>query len=230
MRFVRYVSLIDVVTAVMVLFVLVLPERTMLAAWAAKGGQAERYSLALSEARSIDDRKDGQLIAELSRRLGEAGFRDWAVESAARGTVDGAGSPSLWRALLATSVAYVERLDAKPALEYANKAVAACAAAKAVDERVCPSWEEVRMDLYARHLDAGVRSGIDPQKDPSGFRRAGESGLRTIHIGDQKDRGALPSPAPEPAPAAKGGDSAQGSAAPAPAAGSTPAAPAAPQP
>lgn len=237
MRFVRYVSLIDVVTAVMVLFVLVLPARTMLAAPAASGTEAERYRLALSEARAIDDRKDGELISELSRRLGEAGFRDWAVEAAARGVVDGAGSPSQWRALLATSVAYVERLDAKPALEYANRALAACAAAKAIDERVCPSWEEVRMDLYARHLDAGVKSGIDPHKDPAGFRRAGESGLRTIHIGDQKDS-AAPAPAVEkqeaPAGAGSAGSgsagsgSAAGSAATGAAAGS--AAPAAPKP
>lgn len=221
MRFVRYVSLIDVVTAVMVLFVLVLPARTMLAAPAASGTEAERYRLALSEARAIDDRKDGELISELSRRLGEAGFRDWAVEAAARGVVDAADSPSRWRALLATSVAYVERLDAKPALEYANRALAACAAAKAIDERVCPSWEEVRMDLYARHLDAGVKSGIDPHKDPSGFRRAGESGLRTIHIGDQKES-AAPAPAAEtkPAAAAGSGSATAGSAATGEAAGS----------
>lgn len=213
MRFVRYVSLVDVVTAVMVLFVLVLPARTMMAAWAASGTPAERYALALSEARAITDEKDGALISELSRRLGEAGFRDWAVESAARGSEASVGSPSRWRAYLATSVAYVERLDAVPALDYAKKALAACAAAReaASDERACPSWEEVRMDLYTRHLDAGVASGIDAKKRPADFRRAGEAALRTINIRPQPGSklappaGAAPTAAPSPAPAGTAG-------------------------
>jgi hypothetical protein len=200
MRFVRYVSLIDVVTAVMVLFILLLPSRTMLVAWAAAGTEPARYSLAIAEARSIDDRKDGELISELSRRLGEAGFGDWAVEAAARGSVHADGAPSQWRALMATSVAYVERLDAVLALDYARQALAACATARAVDERVCPSWEEVKMDLYARHLDAGVASGIDARKDPAGFRRAGEAALRTIHVGEAKSEVPAPVPAPVAVP------------------------------
>jgi hypothetical protein len=210
MRFVRYVSLVDVVTAVMVLFVLVLPARTMMAAWAASGSPEERYALALSEARAISDGKDGALISELARRLGQAGFRDWAVEAAARGSQAAEGSPSRWRAYLATSVAYVERLEAVPALDYAKKALAACAAARAADERVCPSWEEVRMDLYTRHLDAGVASGIDAKKHPADFRRAGEAALRTINIRPQ--HGEKPAPPATPAPpAGSGAGSAAGS-------------------
>lgn len=203
MRFVRYVSLVDVITTVMVLFILLLPPRTMVAAWAAapkeapkEALEAERYALALSEARAISDGKDGELISEASRRLHESGFSDWAVESAARGSARSEGSPSQWRALLATSVAYVERLEAVPALDYAKRALAACAKAREVDERVCPSWEEVRMDLYKKHLDAGVASGIDAKKNPSGFRRAGELGLRTIHIRERQ--GVAPEPVKAP--------------------------------
>jgi hypothetical protein len=196
MRFARYVSLTDVIVAVMALFILWLPPRTMQVAWAVSvaTSDAERYALALSEARAVADPRDGELISELSRRLDRAGFHDWSVEAAARGSVTSAGAPSQWRALLATSVAYVNRLDAAPALAYAQRALAVCDSARALDERVCPSWEQIRMDLYARHLEAGVASGIDPHKDASGFRRAGEAGLRTIRIG--KD----PSP-PVPAPA-----------------------------
>lgn len=219
MRFVRYVSLVDVVTAVMVLFILVLPPRTMMAAWAGSAPPAERYALALSEARTVEDSKDGALVSELSRRLGEAGFRDWAVEAAARGSAAAEGSPSRWRAYLATSVAYVVRLDAVPALDYARKALAACAAARAVDERVCPSWEEVRMDLYTRHLDAGVASGIDAKKSPAAFRRAGEAALRTIHIREQPGTAEPAAPAGTTAPAAPAGT-------PAPAGTTAPAAPA----
>ena len=183
MRFARYVSLVDVVVAIMALFIVLLPPRKMRAVWAASV-ESERYALALAEARVLDDQqrptRDGTLVSELARRLGKAGFHDWAVEAGARGAVATDRSPSQWRALLATSVAYVDRLDAKPGLDYARRALAACAAARAVDERVCPAWEEVRMDFYTRHLQAGVDSGIDAHKDPHGFRRAGEAALRTI--------------------------------------------------
>jgi hypothetical protein len=226
MRFVRYVSLVDVITTVMVLFILLLPPRTMVAAWAASNArsgvtEADRYAVALSEARAISDGKDGELIAEASRRLLEVGLGDWAVETAARGSAQSEGSPSQWRALLATSVAYVERLEAIPALDYAKRALAACATARAVDERVCPSWEEVRMDLYKKHLDAGVASGIDAKKDPAGFRRAGEASLRTIHI---RERQGQPATAPSPAPGA-GAATPDGATSGAPAAGSAAPAP-----
>jgi hypothetical protein len=39
------------------------------------------------------------------------------------------------------------------------------------------------MKLYQQHLDAGVKSGIDPHHDPRGFRKAGEAALRQIHLG-----------------------------------------------
>ena len=65
-----------------------------------------------------------------------------------------------------------------PALDYANRALTACH--ESAD--ACPSWEEIRMKLYQQHLDAGVKSGIDPRRDPKGFRAAGEAGLRSIRL------------------------------------------------
>jgi hypothetical protein len=182
MRFVRFVSLVDVIVLVMTLFVLWLPPRSMTVAWAAKASDAERLALAAAEARAAVEPLDGALTAELARRLGAAGMEDWAVQAAARGANATPSSPSRWRALLATSVAYVERLEVKPALDYARRALAACGEARKLDERVCPSWEEVRMDFYATHLGAAVDSGIDPRRDPRGFRKAGEAGLRMMHI------------------------------------------------
>jgi hypothetical protein len=185
---------------VMTLFVVLLPARRMVTTWAAKLPDEGRYRLGLAEARALDDVRDGELVSELSHRLRDAGFHDWAVEAAARGSGASQGSPSHWRALLATSTAYVDRLDAVPALAYARRALSACEAARALDDRVCPSEEEVRMELYAKHLDAGVASGIDPHKNPHGFRAAGEAALRTIRIqGDPKL--AAPPPAPTLAPA-----------------------------
>ncbi len=211
MRFVRYVSLVDVVVLVMALFILWLPPRQLHVVWAANV-DAERYALAIAEARVQDDQgrpeRDGMLTAELVRRLSKAGFQDWAVETGVRGAAALDKALSQWRVLLATSVAYLDRLEPTPALEYAQRALAACAAARDRDERVCPAWEEVRMDVYTQHLAAGVASGIDPRKDPRGFRRAGEAALRTIRVRDQApgpaaapETPATPAPAPSaPAP------------------------------
>ena len=64
------------------------------------------------------------------------------------------------------------------------------------------------MTLYQQHLDAGVKSGIDPRRDPKGFRAAGEAGLRSIRLNSsEKENTPAPSgsgsaqpPTPAPAP------------------------------
>ena len=78
---------------------------------------------------------------------------------------------------------FVDRLDVKPALDYADRALAACESAQEQGEvSACPTYEAVRMRLYEQHLSAGVKSGIDPRRDPVGFRKAGESALRSIRL------------------------------------------------
>lgn len=174
MKLPRFVGIVDLAVVVVVGVALFLPSREMYAAEPQKGTDEARFEVALAEAKVAAHPDDGLAVSEVSRRLDEAGFKDWAIEEA----VHGAKSAKDWRAQLAVSVAYVERLDAAPALEYANKALEACHAAAAT----CPSWEEIRMSLYQQHLDAGVKSGIDPHKDPKGFRSAAEQALRTIRI------------------------------------------------
>ena len=191
MQLQRYVGLIDLGVATVVLVLVVLPAREMYAGPAQKAPEAEQFALALAEARTMAHPDDGAAVDELSRRLGTAGFKDWAIESALHGSERAAQSPTRWRALLAASVAFADRLDVVPALDYANRALAACKA----HEVACPSWEQIRMTLYQQHLDAGVRSGIDPHRGPEAakaFRRAGESALRPIHLGGE--RGATPAP------------------------------------
>lgn len=183
----RTVGLVDLAIATVVLVMVILPPREMYAGTALRGPsaqrQAEQFALALAEARTLARPSDGKAVDELTRRLGQAGFKDWAVETAIRGSERAASAPSRWRALLAASVAFVDRLDVVPALDYANRALAACDAEQAGS--ACPSWEQIRMKLYQQHLYAGVKSGIDPRKGPeaaAAFRRAGESALRQIHL------------------------------------------------
>lgn len=197
MRLSRFVGFIDLGVAAVVLMTLVLPRREMYASSAHTGTDPEQFALALAEARTMAHADDGAAIDDLSRRLGLVGEKDWAIEVAVHGSDRARQSPTRWRALLAASVAFVDRLDVVPALDYANRALSACEDPAAA----CPSWEQIRMKLYQEHLDAGVKSGIDPHRGPEAaraFRHAGESALRQIHLGghDVERGSATPAPAP----------------------------------
>lgn len=190
MKLPRSLGLVDIAIITVVLVMVVLPARQMFASSAHKGDEEAQFALALSEARTLAQPKDGMHAAELARRLGDANFKDWAIEVAVDGARRARGTPTEWRALLAASVAYVDRLDVVAALDYANRALTTCQAMQGG----CPSWEEVRMNLYHQHLDAGVKSGIDPRHDPKGFRTAGEGAVRTIRLNTQDRENAPASP------------------------------------
>jgi len=197
MQLPRFLTLVDLAIGTIVIATVVLPGREMYAAGAAKGDDQVQFGLALAEARTIAHPDDGAATGDFARRLGEVTFKDWAVEAAIHGAERAKASPSAWRALLAASVAYVDKIDVVPALDYATRALDACHA----QATACPSWEEVRMKLYQQHLDAGIKSGIDPKRHPKQFRAAGEAGLRQARITND------PNP-PAPAPSGSGGSAA----------------------
>ena len=196
MQITRVLSLTDLVVLVVVAVALFLPPRPVTAAAVDRLDAETHLALAFAEARSRAHPDDGQAVYDLSRRLGEAGQLDWSVQVAAAAAERAAGSPTRWRAELATSVAHADRLEVNEALEWANRSLASCATA---GETACPSWEQVRVELYQRHLDAGVKSGIDPRKDPRAFREAGEAALRRVRALDVRE-GTPRAPAPTPTP------------------------------
>ena len=176
----RTFGLVDLGVTAVVAVAIFLPAREMTAQAAIKG---DDFSLALAEARTEAHPGDGAAIEQFTRELGDAGMKDWAVESAVRMADKTKDSPTRWRALIAASVAYIEKVEAVPALEYANKAIDACQEAAKVDAAACPNFELVRMQFYQQHLDAGVSAGIDPKVNPKAFREAGQSRIRQFHIG-----------------------------------------------
>lgn len=176
------VGIVDLGIAVVIAVLLVLPGRPMYATPVVKA-EAAQFGLAVAEARTVVNPRDGAAVAELTRQLDEAGQKDWAIDAAVRGSERAKDSPTAWRALLAASSAFVDRLDVVPALDFANRALAACKQSRDMgDATACPSWEEIRVSLYQQSLDAGVRSGIDPRRDPRGFRRAQDRGMLQIHL------------------------------------------------
>ena len=216
----RFVSLVDFGVLAVVAVAIFLPAREMYAQNAIKG---DEFTVALAEARTIARPDDGKAIEDFQRALSEAGMKDWAVEASLRMSSGAKHSPTRWRALLATSSALMEKLDAKGALDYATQAIESCDAVRGVEkqkaeaagakpadvdaamERACPSFERVRIQIYQQHLDAGVKSGIDPRVDPKGFREASSKGGEFLNI---RLGPATPKPAPEPAPTPAGSGSA----------------------
>lgn len=179
----RLFGFVDLGVTVVVAVALFLPAREMQASPAIKG---DEFAVPLAEARTQAHPGDGVAIEDFTRKLGDAGMKDWALETAVRLSDKAKDSPTRWRALIAASVAYIEKVEAVPALDYANKAIEACEAAAKTDPAACPSFELVRMQLYQQNLDAGVASGIDPKVDPAGFRRAGQSKIRQFNIGPSR--------------------------------------------
>jgi len=178
MKLPRFIGLVDLAVLVVVIAAILLPPRPMEASDAIKGSDAERFALAFTEAQSIASPASGAKAAELAERLGRAGHKDWAVEAAAEGAERAKGSPDRWRALSAVSVAYIDRLDVRPALSYIEMALEECKAHR----DSCRDWDLQRLDLYHQHLDAGVKSGIDPHKDPVGFSKAAERTFRSVRL------------------------------------------------
>lgn len=183
----RWFSLVDLGILVVVAVAILLPARPMYADNAIKGDEAKQFAVALAEARTIAHPDDGFAIEQLAKLLGDAELKDWAIEASVEWSDRSKEAPTRWRALIAASIAYAGTLEVIPALDYANRALAACESSRDKgDAAACPSWEEVRMRLYQQHLDAGVKSGIDPKVDAKGFRRAGEAALRQIYIGQSR--------------------------------------------
>jgi hypothetical protein len=193
MQLPRFFGIIDIGIATVVVVAIVLPPRTMDVEAAAKGTDVDRFSLAFAEARTIAHPKDGALAADLSRRAGEAGFNDWAIDSALAGSERSTGTGDRWRALLAASAGFMDRHDAKEALDLVDRAISACESATERGEPNCPEWEKQPMLLYQESLQNGINSSIDPHADPAGFRRA--SKLKPIHIGPQPTHESTPAPA-----------------------------------
>lgn len=190
----RFVGLVDIGIASVLLVAIILPAREMYATSAQKAPDDQQFALALAEARTLAHPDDGAAVDELSRQLGAAGFKDWALDTALAGSERTRQSASRWRALLAASVAFGDRNDAVPALDYANRALSACDDHPAA----CPAYEQIRMKQYQQQLDAGVAAGIDPRLGPDAvraFRRAGERALRQIHLGGREAE-----PAAQPTP------------------------------
>jgi hypothetical protein len=187
------IGILDITAALVVLVVMLLPARSVTVR-PAYGDDAERVrEIELAQARLAADPGDGEAAYALVKHLLESGHTDWALRVAgnASGLDGGRGS---WRALLAISAAHAQRIEIEDAARFAQRALEACQAT----EHDCPSYEEVRLQLYKQQLEAGlgaIERGVDPRRQPAEFREALETGLRAVRI-----EAAPPGPPPSDPP------------------------------
>jgi hypothetical protein len=175
--------MVDLGILVVIAVFLVLPPRAQYTRSVVKG---DDWKLALAEAHTMAKPGDGAAVDELTHVLDDAQQKDWAIDYAVLASERAKDSPTRWRALLAASTAFVDRFDVVPGLDYANRALTACSAARDRDPSACPNPDQVRMELYQANLQAGVKSGYNPRTEREKFMKAGESALLQIHL-DPRD-------------------------------------------
>jgi len=194
------VSLVDVCVALVVLVVVLLPERapSVRAAYPDTAPLAEIGDL---QARLARDRGDCAAVQKLTEILVDLHQSDWALRVAGDGSRQ-SESPSVWRCFLALSSVHAERFEIREARTQAAKALEAC------DEpgADCPVHERVRMQLYLTELDAGItaiRQGIDPRTDPRRFREELNNAYPRARFRKMPREAAGPVKRPDPAPGAE---------------------------
>jgi hypothetical protein len=174
----RFLSLTDLVVLLVVAVAIFLPKRPQFATSAYKLDVDERADLAATEASAYARPDDGEAAARLSRRMVSAGMIDWGIEAGRAGAAK-ATKATRWDALLAASEALATRGKIEEAVALAKEARDACLPGPVT---TCPEWQPVKLDLWVGYLEAGLASGIDPLRDPAGFRQAADGAMNWVDI------------------------------------------------
>jgi hypothetical protein len=183
------VGIFDLCAAIVVLAVILLPERSVTVGHAYEPEPGRLRDIALEQSRLAMTPGNSEAADRLARLLTDVGQTDWAIQVA--GSAAKHSDRVSWRALLAVSTAHAERIEVADAHRYAQLALDACLAA---GPEQCPVDERVRLSLYFGQLDVGVKSGIDPRVDPDGYWKAVAESMRIVRY-----RGAMPRDTDAPA-------------------------------
>jgi hypothetical protein len=173
------IGVLDIVAAGAFLFAAVMPSppRPIKPLFWARDHAALVPQLAVAQAEVARRPADGEAGARFAALLVEVRQTDWAVRAAVRASRSDSGQR--WRALLAASVAHVDRWEIREGLEWAEKTLEACHTPGAS----CPQHERARVELYERALRAAWESRIDPKVNPSGFHDAVNRAVPLIRLG-----------------------------------------------
>jgi hypothetical protein len=186
------VGILDLCATIVVLAVIVLPERSVTVGHAYEPDPERVRAIALEQARLAMDPANDEAADRLAELLTEVGQTDWAVQVASSAAKS--SERVSWRALLAVSIAHAERIEVVEAHRFAMLALDACLAS---GPEQCPADERERLSLYFSQLDAGVKSGINPRIDPAGYHRAVLAAMRIVRFRSPNSELRDPPPAPQ---------------------------------
>jgi len=174
------IGILDLAAAVLLLVALVMPAPKRPVRPLYSREQAG-YDLKIAEAQAevTLHPDDAAAAARLADLLVDVHQTDWAIRVAALAASAAGASPERWRAAVAASAAHMDRREVGPALEWVDRALAACEAPGAE----CPDYERARVETYASALKSVHDSGVDPKKDGRGVRAAVERAVPLIRIG-----------------------------------------------
>jgi hypothetical protein len=130
--------------------------------------------VAQAQARLAESPADGAEVGRLADTLVRLNQHQDALRQAGESFEAGGG----WRAAIAVSVVHADRVEVGPALDWANKALAACDG----DRSMCPEHDRVRISLYQSGMQAGLESGVDPRLQPEAFRKEVRKSLQPVRI------------------------------------------------
>ncbi len=136
--------------------------------------------LAEAQADALRTPHDGRAAARLADLLVRARETDWAIAVSAAAARE--ASPGRWRAMVAASAAFTDRLELAPAYAWADQALKWCDAPGSD----CAEMERGRLDMYVTALRAAVESGVDPTKNPKGFEDVVRKAVPLIRLGKPK--------------------------------------------
>lgn len=177
------VGVLDIVAAGALLVVLVLPspsrEIRALYGYTNAAAAVTPAQIAEAQAEVARDPASGGAAARLAELLVRARQTDWAVRAAVRPATE--SGADRWRALVALSAAYIDRLEIRAALESAVRAIEACDA----DGAECADFQHARLDMYHAALRAAYESQIDPKVNKKGFAEAANRAVPIIRVGQQ---------------------------------------------
>ena len=180
----------DITAIVITLFVVLLPSPTREVRVEFENAPRETLELvAALQAQTVARPDDLDTVVELTDVLIELG----SLEAALRTVLGPADKlTGAWQVQLAAADAWVQDLEFKQALPYADAAVAACKG-----DATCSSERAIRLAMFQNVISRVAKSNIDPRRQPEELRRLVAEVSPTIHLSDPDPKKRQQEP-PEP--------------------------------
>ena len=158
---------IDITVAIFVVIMMLLPAQIFHIKPLNEGLEAasERISMAQSRITLNPEHETAiEHIEQFADLLGELGYPAWSIRVVAE-AIQLSKVFNDWHLYRALATAYAYQRDADLIMYWMTQAFTDC-----VTSDSCKMHEQVRMSIYLQQIAAAIDSGLDPKRDPKGFR------------------------------------------------------------